>query len=88
MDGCVGVGVGVDGWMDDLQFYVLLNSISVISGRWVADNERLCANGTPFSIEKIPASGLARTRDHEFRRPVPNPRSYRGYFDHIRTTGG
>ena len=28
-----------DGWMDDLQFNVLFNSISVISD----DNERLCA---------------------------------------------
>ena len=33
----------MDGWMDDLQFYVLFNSISVISGQWVDDNERLCA---------------------------------------------
>ena len=29
--------------MDDLRFYVLFNSISVISGRWADDNERLCA---------------------------------------------
>ena len=32
-----------DGWMFDLQFYVLLNSISVISGQWEVDKERLCA---------------------------------------------
>ena len=32
-----------DGWMDDLRFYVLFNSISVISGRCIDDNERLCA---------------------------------------------
>ena len=32
-----------DGWMVDLQFYVLFNSISVISGRCLDDNERLCA---------------------------------------------
>ena len=32
-----------DGWMDDLLFYVLFNSVSVISGRWEVDNERLCA---------------------------------------------
>ena len=32
-----------DGWMDDLRFYVLSNSISVISGRCLDDNERLCA---------------------------------------------
>ena len=31
------------GWMDDLQFYVLFNSISVILRRWDVDNERLCA---------------------------------------------
>ena len=29
--------------MDNLQFYVLFNSISVISGLWACDNERLCA---------------------------------------------
>ena len=29
--------------MDDLLFYVLFNNISVISGKWVGDNERLCA---------------------------------------------
>ena len=32
-----------DGWMDVLQFYDLFNSVSVISGRWEVDNERLCA---------------------------------------------
>ena len=26
-------------WMDDLRFYVLFNSIAVISGRWADDNE-------------------------------------------------
>ena len=30
-------------WMDDLQFYVLFNSISVISVQWSGDNERQCA---------------------------------------------
>ena len=25
----------MDGWMDDLRFYVLFNSISVILGQWV-----------------------------------------------------
>ena len=33
----------MDGWMDDMRFYVLFNSISVISGRWKVDNGRLCA---------------------------------------------
>ena len=31
------------GWMDDLRYYVIFNSVSVISGRWEVDNERLCA---------------------------------------------
>ena len=29
--------------MDDLRFYVLFNSISVISGQCLDDNERMCA---------------------------------------------
>ena len=32
-----------DSWVDDLRFYILFNSISVISGPWADDNERLCA---------------------------------------------
>ena len=43
----------MDGWMDDLRFYVLFNSISVISGRSLGDNEMLCANGTLFTVDKI-----------------------------------
>ena len=38
-----GLELWANGWMDDLRFYVLFNSISVISGRWADDNERLCA---------------------------------------------
>ena len=30
-------------WMDDLQFYILFNTVTVISGRWDNDYERLCA---------------------------------------------
>ena len=33
----------MDGWMDDLQFYIFFNSISVISGQCKGDNKRLCA---------------------------------------------
>ena len=41
-----------------MQFYILFNSISVISGQWKVDNERLC-NGTPFTVEKIsPRAGI------------------------------
>ena len=29
--------------MNDLHFYVPFNNISVISGQWADDNERLCA---------------------------------------------
>ena len=29
--------------MDDLRFYILFNSISVITGQWEDDNERMCA---------------------------------------------
>ena len=32
-----------DGWMDDCLFYVLFNSIAVISERWADDKERLFA---------------------------------------------
>ena len=43
-------------WMNDLRFYALFKSISVISGSWEFknDNGRLCANRTPFTTEKIP----------------------------------
>ena len=40
------------GWVGELRFYVLFNSISVISGRCMDDNERLF-NRTPFTVEKI-----------------------------------
>ena len=33
----------MDGQRDDMRFYVLFNSISVISGQRELDNERLCA---------------------------------------------
>ena len=43
----------MDGWMDDLQFYALFTSISVISVQLADDNER------PFTVEKIsPRAGL------------------------------
>ena len=39
--------------MDDLRFYVLFNIISVISGRYLNDNERLCAMELRLRVEKI-----------------------------------
>ena len=40
-------------WMDDLRFYVLFNSISVISGRWADDNERLCAEESRLQLRRF-----------------------------------
>ena len=42
-------------WMYDLRVYIRFNSISVISGRWTEDNERLRAKEPPppFTVEKI-----------------------------------
>ena len=50
------------GWMDDLRFYVLFNSVSVISGRWADDNERLCAMEPVYGWEDL-ASSEDQTRD-------------------------
>ena len=43
----------MDGWMDDLQFYVSFNSISVISGQRTDDNERLCAMEPRLQFRKF-----------------------------------
>ena len=48
----------IDKWMDDMRFYVLFNSILVISGRWKVDNERLCAM-------KLHLPVIERTRYHD-----------------------
>ena len=46
-------------WMDDFRFYVLYNSISVISGQWVGNNERLCAMEPRLRlIRSQPPAGL------------------------------
>ena len=46
--------------MGDLRFYVLFNSVSVISGGWEVDNERLCAMELRLlTVEKIsPRAGI------------------------------
>ena len=44
--------------MDDLQFYVVFNSISVISGRWEVDNERLCAMELRLRLKILPRVGI------------------------------
>ena len=38
--------------MNDLRFYVLVNSISVISGRWLGNYERLCAMEPRLRLKK------------------------------------
>ena len=48
------VSADPDGWVDDLRFYDLFISISVISGQWADDNARLGeVPGTPFMLEKV-----------------------------------
>ena len=59
------------GWMDDLRFYVLFNSVSVISGRCLDDNERMCARLRRFCLER----GANSVR--WISRPAFNPLSYR-----------
>ena len=45
--------------MDDLLFYVLLNSILVISGSLESANEMLWANGNQFMFEVfLPSAGI------------------------------
>ena len=69
MKGCVQlsarVGSGrlnfewIDGWMYDLQFYILFNSISVISGQWADGIERLYAMEPCLRFKRsLPQVGL------------------------------
>ena len=45
--------------MDYMGFLVLLNTISVISGRSEDDNERLCAMELPLRLKRFqPSAGL------------------------------
>ena len=44
----------IDRWMDGLRFHVLFNSISVISGQWTGDNERLCAISPRLRLKRSP----------------------------------
>ena len=55
--------MSTDGWMDELLFYVLFNSIPIISGLWADDNEMLCA------LE--PRLGLRRFRLERGSNPGP-----------------
>ena len=42
--------------MDDLQFYILFNSISVISGQWKGDSKRMCATEDVCNLESYQGS--------------------------------
>ena len=66
-----------NGWMDDLQLYVLFNSFSVISGRWVDDNERLCAVEPRLWLGRVCHDWGLNPRPLD-RRPGLNPLSYQG----------
>ena len=49
----------IDGWMDDLRFIVLLNSISVRLGQRAGDNEWLCAMEPRLRLKRSsPQSGM------------------------------
>ena len=50
------------GWMDDLRFYVLFNSISVISGQWEVDNERLCAMELHLRLKRFSLKGILKSQ--------------------------
>ena len=66
-----------DEWMDDLRFYVLFNSVSVISGRCMDDNERLCAMELRLRLRRYHLErGSNSVR--EISRPALNPLSYWG----------
>ena len=43
-----------NGWIDDLRFKVIFNSISVLLGRLEGDNERLCAIKPRLRLERLP----------------------------------
>ena len=45
-----------DGWVNDLRFYVLGNSISVITGRCLDNNERLCAMELRLQMRRFTSS--------------------------------
>ena len=43
----------IDGWMDDLQFYVLFNNFSDKSGRWADKNKRLSAMESRLQLGRV-----------------------------------
>ena len=53
LSGALSVECNMDGWTDDLQLYILLNSILVISGQWADDNKMLCATEPHLRLRKF-----------------------------------
>ena len=69
--------------MDYLRYYIILNSISVISGRWAGDTERLYAVELGLRLERSPHQaglepGIARSVGQSLI-----PLSYRGSISHL-----
>ena len=54
--------------MDDLRFYVLFNNISVISGRWLDDNERLCARELRYETEHFSDTAMTYVSGTETKK--------------------
>ena len=63
--------------MDDLRFFVLFNSVSVISGRWAVDNERLCAMELRLRLRRYCLERESNSV-RQISRQALNPLSYRG----------
>ena len=47
-----------------MRFYVLFNSVSVISGRWEVDNNRLCAMELGLRLDVKNSSGVVSAYAH------------------------
>ena len=60
------------------EFYILFNSISVISGQLEGDNARLCAMEPFFTVGKISTSSRAQTRGRYISKQAFNLLSYQG----------
>ena len=62
-----------DGWVDDLQFYVVFNSIADVEGRCEDDNQRLYAIAPRLRLEIFPPkagfeTGTARSAGQRLTR--------------------
>ena len=68
--------------MDDLRFYVLFNSFSVILERCLDDNERLCAMEFCLTLRKFRLEWRANSVRY-ISRPALNPLSYRGSYNAV-----